>query len=195
MTALVPSAERRRARRIALALSATVREQRKSRAVVHIVDMSSFGCRVELPCGALVEPWAWLSVAGLETQYCRVAWQENDFAGLEFVTPLRDTVLENLMAPHRKVSERLVIRLREIAARASRIATQASEPERVKPLLEFSRECTEWAAIHGLQLGRSQKIQQSDQLVTSQLTSVLIRRNELASGGSTPIELSNQLLE
>ena len=195
MTALVSSPERRRARRIALALSATVREQRKSRAVVHIVDMSSFGCRVELPCGALAEPWVWLSIAGLETQYCRVVWQENDFAGLEFVTPLKDAVLENLMAPHKKVSERLVVRLREIAARASRITSQANEPERTKPLLEFSRECTEWAAIHGFKLGRSQKIQQPDQLVTSQLTSALIRRNELASGASMPVELSNQSLE
>ena len=193
MTTLAPGPERRRARRIALALSATIREQRKSRAVVHIVDMSAFGCRVELPCGALAEPWVWLSIAGLETQYCRVAWQENDFAGLEFVTPLKDAVLESLMAPHKKVSERLVVRLREIAARASRIASQASEPERTKPLLEFSRECTEWAAIHGFQLGRSQKVQQSDQLVT-QLTSALIRRNELASSASMPVDLSNQPL-
>jgi hypothetical protein len=195
MTTLPTSPERRRARRIALALSATVREQRKSRAVVHIVDMSSFGCRVELPCGALAEPWIWLSIAGLETQYCRVAWQENDFAGLEFVTPLRDAVLESLMAPHRKVSERLVVRLREIAARASRIALQASEPEQVRPLLEFSRECTEWAAIHGFQLGRTHKQQQSEQVVAPQLTSSLIRRNELASGASMSIELPNQPLE
>jgi hypothetical protein len=195
MTTLAPGPERRRARRIALALSATIREQRKSRAVVHIVDLSSFGCRVELPCGALTEPWIWLSIAGLETQYCRVAWQENDFGGLEFVTPLRDSVLENLMAPHRKVSERLIIRLREIAARASRIATQASEPERVKPLLEFSRECTEWAAIHGFRLGRAQKVQQSDQLAAPQLTSALIRRNEVATGANMALELSNQPLE
>ena len=195
MTALASSPERRRAKRIALALSATVREQRKSRAVVHIVDMSAFGCRVELPCGALAEPWVWLSIAGLETQYCRVAWQENDFAGLEFATPLKDAVLDSLMAPHRKVSERLVVRLREIAARASRIASQANEPERTKPLLEFSRECTEWAAIHGFQLGRFQKVRQSDQLATSQITSALIRRNELANGASMAIELSNQPLE
>jgi hypothetical protein len=193
MTTVAASPERRRGRRIALALSATVREQRKSRAVVHLVDMSSFGCRVELPCGPLAEPWVWLSIAGLETQYCRVAWQENGFAGLEFATALSDAVLESLMAPHKKVSERLIIRLREIAARASRIAAQARDPGRAKPLLELSRECAEGAAIHGLQLGRTQKVEQSELLVAPRLTSAQSARE--AAGASMLAERSNQTLE
>jgi hypothetical protein len=195
MTTPAASSERRRGRRVALALSATVREQRKSRVVVQIIDMSSFGCRVELPCGALTEPWIWLSITGLETQYCRVAWQENDFAGLEFVTPLRDAALENLMAPHKKVSERIVIRLREIATRTSRLASLANGPERAQPLLEFSRECAESAAIHGLQLGRTQKMQQPEQVVASQLTSSLIRRNDLPSVANMSTDPLNQSLD
>lgn len=187
--------ERRRGRRIALGLSATVRQQRHGRAIVHIVDMSVFGCRLELPCGALAEAWVWLSVAGLETQYCRVAWQEKEFAGLEFAAPLRDAVLENLIAPHKKVSERLVIRLREIAARASRVASQANEPERAEPLLEFSRECAESAAIHGFQLGRTSKALPVEELDGAGLTSSLIRPTELPRGANLPTELSNQSLE
>jgi hypothetical protein len=161
-----------------------LREQRKSRSVVHIVDMSPFGCRVELPCGSLAEPWVWLSIAGLETQYCRVAWQENGFAGLEFAAPIGGAVLESLMAPHKKVPERYIIRLREIAARSSRIALQVVEPKRAKPLLDFSRECAEWAAIHGLQLGGASKVEQPEQLVAAGLTSSLIRRTEPQSAAN-----------
>jgi hypothetical protein len=194
MTTVAASPERRRGRRIALALSATVREQRKSRAVVQIVDMSPFGCRVELPCGALAERWVWLSIAGLETQYCRVAWQENDFAGLEFATALSDAALEHLLAPHKKLSERLIIRLREIAARTSRMASQGKNPDRAKPLLDFSRDCAESAAIHGLQLGRASKVQQPEPLVVAGLISSLIRRTEVQSAASTSVDLPNQPL-
>jgi hypothetical protein len=183
MTSAPTGSERRRGRRIALALSATLREQRKSRSVVHIVDMSPFGCRVELPCGSLAEPWVWLSIAGLETQYCRVAWQENGFAGLEFAAPLGGAVLESLMAPHKKLPERYIIRLREIAARTSRIASQVIEPKRAKPLLDFSRECAEWAAIHGFQLGRASKVQPAQPMAAG-LTSSLIRRTELQPDSS-----------
>jgi hypothetical protein len=160
-----------------------LREQRKSRSVVHIVDMSPFGCRVELPCGSLAEPWVWLSIAGLETQYCRVAWQENGFAGLEFAAPLGGAVLESLMAPHKKLPERYIIRLREIAARTSRIASQVIEPKRAKPLLDFSRECAEWAAIHGFQLSRASKVQPAQPMAAG-LTSSLIRRTELQPDSS-----------
>ena len=93
-----PEHERRRANRAALRLSATMREAGRSRVQARLIDISTHGCRVECASGASAETWIWLSIAGLETQYCRVVWRHQEFAGLEFVTPLAEPVLERLLA-------------------------------------------------------------------------------------------------
>ena len=74
--------DRRRAPRAALRLSATIREPGRSRVGVRIIDMSTHGCRIEATSGAPAEAWVLLSVAGLESQYCRIVWRAHEFAGL-----------------------------------------------------------------------------------------------------------------
>ena len=79
--------DRRRAERAALRLNATMREAGRGRVTARVIDISTHGCRIEAGSGASVETWLWLSIAGLETQYCRVVWRCQEFAGLEFATP------------------------------------------------------------------------------------------------------------
>ena len=71
-------------------LNATIREPGRSRVGVRVIDMSTHGCRIESTSGTSPDTWVLLSIAGLETQYCRVAWACHEFAGLEFATPLSE---------------------------------------------------------------------------------------------------------
>jgi hypothetical protein len=146
--------ERRRAPRSALRLSATLREPGRSRVGVRIIDISCNGCRVEATSGANAGSWVLLSIAGLETQYCRVVWTRNEFAGLEFATPLADQVLERLLQSQEQLSENAIRDLRDIALRTHRLASKAKDDP---ALAELSRKCAVDAVVEALRLGDSQQ--------------------------------------
>jgi hypothetical protein len=143
--------DRRRANRAALRLSATMREPGRSRTGVRVIDISTHGCRIEATNAASADTWLWLSIAGLETQYCRVVWQAQEFAGLEFATPLADAVLERLLNEQQNLSESTVKELRDIASRTHRLASNGEDPT----LVELSNKCAVDAVVEGLRLGES----------------------------------------
>ncbi len=120
--------DRRRAPRAALRLSATIREPGRSRVGVRIIDMSTHGCRVEASSGAPAEAWVLLSVAGLESQYCRIVWRAHEFAGLEFASPIAEAVLDRLLQDQDQQTESTVSELRSIANRTHRLATSEDQP-------------------------------------------------------------------
>src|SRR6185437_6190076 len=107
--------ERRRAPRNALRLNATIREPGRSRTGARVIDISTHGCRIEALPGASAESWILLSIAGLETQYCRVVWSCHEFAGVEFANPLAEAVLDRLLQEHGQLSETAIGELRAIA--------------------------------------------------------------------------------
>jgi hypothetical protein len=144
--------ERRRVPRAALRLNATIREPGRSRAGVKVIDISTHGCRIEAISGATIDSWVLLTIAGLETQYSRVAWSCHEFAGLEFATPLADTVLDRLLQDQNELSEKSITELRDIAARTHRLATANGEDE---SLTDLSRKCAVDAVVEGLRLGDS----------------------------------------
>lgn len=147
-------AERRRASRTALRLSATMREQGRSRVGVRVIDISTHGCRVEATTSLVgADTWIWLSIAGLDTQYCRVVWQHQEFAGLEFATPLSEAVLERLVEDQNDLSETSISELRDIALRAHRLASGQSEAD-AQILADLSRNCAVEALVEGLRLGQ-----------------------------------------
>ena len=154
-------AERRRADRAALRLSATLREPGRGRATVRVIDISTHGCRIEATSGASSESWVWLSIAGIETQYCRVVWRASEFAGLEFATPLAEAVLERLLQDQRLLSEKTIKDLRDIANRTHRLAAKKTDEE-TEILAELSRKCAVEAVIEGLRLGEAQATQPSE---------------------------------
>ena len=94
---LMAQPDRRRAPRAALRLSATIREPGRSRTGVRIIDMSTHGCQIEATASASPDAWVLLSIAGIETQYCRIVWRINEFAGLEFASPIAEAVLQRLL--------------------------------------------------------------------------------------------------
>ena len=149
-------AERRRAERTALRLSATMREGTRSRVKVKIIDMSTHGCRME--CSSAVSDGAAvsLSITGLEMLYCRVVWNCQEFIGVEFATPLSQPVFDQLLQDHAQLPETTIKELRDIAGRTNRLARQAADDD-IAILAELSRKCAVDAMVEGLRLGQTAK--------------------------------------
>jgi len=145
--------ERRRAPRAALRLSATIREPGRSRTGAKLIDISTHGCRIEATSGASADAWIMLSIAGLESQYCRVVWRCHEFAGIEFATPLAEAVREKLLRDQSGLSETTVKELRSIANRTHHLSVQETGDRQT--LTELSRKCAVDAVIEGLRLGEA----------------------------------------
>jgi hypothetical protein len=147
--------ERRRAPRAALRLSASIREPGRSRVGVRVIDISTHGCRIEVTSGASAEAWVLLSVAGLESQYCRIVWQAHEFAGLEFASPIAEAVLDRLLQDQKHLSETTISELRAIANRTHRLATIESNGGSSETLIDLSHKCAVDAVVEGLRLSDS----------------------------------------
>jgi hypothetical protein len=145
--------DRRRVPRTALRLNATIREPGRSRTTARVIDISTHGCRVETNSVASADTWLMLSIAGLETQYCRVVWRCHEFAGIEFAAPLAEAVLDRLLQDQSQLPETAISELRSIANRAHRLSTQETDERRT--LAELSRKCAVDAVVEGLRLGEA----------------------------------------
>ncbi len=153
-TAVENPADRRRVERSALCLDASIREPGRGRVAVRVIDISTHGCRIEATSGPNPDSWVLLSIGGLETQYCRVVWNCQEFAGLEFETPLAEPVLEKLLSDQKQLSEKTISEMRSIATRTHRLATIQTD-EHTPVLAEISRKLAVEAVVEGLKLGES----------------------------------------
>jgi hypothetical protein len=147
--------DRRRAERTARRLNAMMRDGNKSRVKARVIDISTHGCRIECTSVVSEDSWIWLSISGLENQYCRVVWHCQEFTGLEFAKPLSDAVFERLLADE-QIGESGINDLRKIASRTHWLARQASDND-IAILADLSRKCAEEAVVEGLRLGQSPK--------------------------------------
>ena len=148
--------ERRKVERLALRLNATMRDGTKSRVRARVIDMSTNGCRIECTTQVDDDSWVWLSIAGLETQFCRVVWHCQEFIGLEFERPLSDAVFEKLLADQDRLPDTAIKELRRIATRTHWLARQAEDRD-IAILAELSRKCAVDAVVEGLRLGEGSK--------------------------------------
>jgi hypothetical protein len=148
--------DRRKVERIALRLTATMRDGTRSRVKVRVIDMSTRGCRIECSSTLTEDSWIWLSIAGLETQFCRVVWHCQEFVGLEFEKPLSDAVFERLLADQQQLPEAAIRDLRNIASRTHWLARKAEDSD-IAILAELSRRCAVDAVVEGLRRGEAAK--------------------------------------
>jgi hypothetical protein len=148
--------DRRRFERTALRLTATMRDGTRSRVKVRVIDMSTHGCRIECSSSVDDDSWVWLSIAGLENQFCRVVWHAHEFIGLEFERPLSEAVFEKLLTDQGQMPDTAIKELRSIATRTHWLARQAEDTD-IAILADLSRKCAEDAVIEGLRLGESPK--------------------------------------
>lgn len=147
--------DRRRVTRTAFRLNATMRDGTRTKAQVRIIDISTHGCRIECSSGANADSWVWLNIAGLETQYCRIAWRAGEFAGLAFATPLAEAVLERLLQQE-EMTETSIGQLRDIAARTHFLARKSADAD-VQALAELSKDCAVGAVVEGFRLSETKR--------------------------------------
>ncbi|HUE78183.1 MAG TPA: PilZ domain-containing protein [Sphingomicrobium sp.] len=141
--------ERRRAQRSALRLAATMRDDSGSEIPAQLIDVSTHGCRIECPSAVAADSWLWLDIAGLEALHCRIVWRCEEFAGLEFETPMTDAMLEKLRTGQAQLPETAIQELRDIAARTHGLARKADDTV-IADLAELSRTCALDALVEGL---------------------------------------------
>ena len=148
--------ERRRGCRAALSLSATMREGSRSKVQVRVIDISTHGCRVECTSAVAVDSCVWLTIPGLENQYCRVVWHCQEFVGIEFEKLLAEAVFQKLLADQKQLPEKTIAELRDIAGRAHWLATQADIAD-IHILAELSRKCAVDAVVEGFRLSEAKR--------------------------------------
>jgi len=148
--------DRRRANRAALSINATMREGSRTKVQVRVLDISTHGCRVECTSAVPVDACVWLSIPGIENQYCRVVWHCQEFVGLEFEKPLSGAVFDRLLKEQEQLAENTIAELRDIANRAHWLATQADIAD-IHILAELSRKCAVDAAVEGLRLSEAKR--------------------------------------
>jgi hypothetical protein len=155
-TAQNVQSDRRRVERLALRLNATMRDSTRSRVRARVIDMSSRGCRIECTTPVEDDSWVWLSIAGLENQFCRVVWHHEEFIGLEFEKPLSDAVFERLLADQGQLPETAIKELRNIATRTHWLARKAEDSD-IAILADLSRKCAVDAVVEGLKRGTKRR--------------------------------------
>lgn len=141
--------ERRRTPRVAISLSASLRERGRSAFGVRLVDLSANGCRLDIGSDIEAGAWVWLKLPGLEPRYSRIAWSRAGFAGIEFEAPLHDAVIDALAALDRVPTEGESEELRRIAERCRAAAARLDERwegEAVGGLLSLASDCERGAA-------------------------------------------------
>jgi PilZ domain-containing protein len=148
--------DRRRANRAALSLSATMREGSRTKVQVRVIDLSTHGCRIECTSAVPVDACVWLSIPGIENQYCRVIWHCQEFVGLEFEKPLSAAVFDRLLKEQDQFAEKTITELRDIANRTHWLATQADIAD-IHILAELSRKCAVDAVVEGLRLSETKR--------------------------------------
>lgn len=148
--------DRRRVERLALRLTATMRDGRSGRVRARVIDMSTHGCRIECTAPVDDDSWLWLSIAGLENQYCRVVWHCQEFIGLEFERPLSEAVFEKLLADQGQLSEAVIKELRSIASRTHWLARSATD-DQISVLADLSRKCAVDSFVEALRGGEDPK--------------------------------------
>ncbi len=163
--------DRRRTWRVALNLTASVREPGRSNTPVRLVDISTHGCRIELFSSPIVGSILWLSIASLGAKQARIVWCKGDFAGLQFDTALNESVLDRLITAQHRQTETMAADLRDLARRSKYHSTKSANAD--TDLLRLSRDCTVYALVHALKSAE----QAAAQFTPPQLTGSMIRRS------------------
>ena len=137
-----PGPERRRTPRLAISLTASLRERGRSAFSVRLVDISTLGCRIELWSDLPAGSWVWLKLPGLEPRYSRLAWCRGGFGGVEFEAPLHESVVDILAAIDRVPTDSELEDLRRISRRCRELASKLEpDEEEASALIALAADC------------------------------------------------------
>ena len=87
----------RRSQRVAVDMSAGLRQRGASGVSVRVLDLSPHGFRAGTHLELAIGTDVWLRLPGLEPYHAIVAWQEGHYIGCAFERPLRPAVLDMIV--------------------------------------------------------------------------------------------------
>ncbi len=92
----VTGGESRRTMRKAVQLKARLRDRGATRFDITVLDLSMTGFRAETAYRLNPGQLVWISLPGLAGIEAAVAWQERQFVGCQFATPLHPAVFDHI---------------------------------------------------------------------------------------------------
>ena len=94
------SRDDRKADRLALRMTASLRETGLTKFDVTVIDMSTTGYRIETVYRLDIGARVWLTIPGLCGLESEVSWTDYRGYGCHFICPLHIAVFEHVVAPH-----------------------------------------------------------------------------------------------
>jgi hypothetical protein len=89
---------KRGSKRVSLRADIFARKAGYAKTGVTVLDLSTTGCRLELPERVAVGETLWVTFDGLKPIEARVAWLDGGTAGLSFVVPIHPAVFDALVS-------------------------------------------------------------------------------------------------
>ena len=102
---VAPVDDVRGATRRVVDFGAFVRESEGVALKVHVKDISTDGCGLWTSEELIPQSEIWLKISGLPPLKARVAWAGPGEAGCEFLNPLHEATIEELLAPGRRLQK------------------------------------------------------------------------------------------
>jgi hypothetical protein len=83
--------------RVAVTMSARLRDRASNKYDVHLLDLSVTGFRAEAHASLDKDMIVWLTIPGMQGLEATVAWRRRDVIGCRFTQPLYPAVLEHVV--------------------------------------------------------------------------------------------------
>jgi PilZ domain len=93
--------EIRRATRLDVRLKASLRETGAGKFLVDVIDMSVSGCRLHTSFTLSPGARVWITIPGMSSIECEIAWKNMFVYGCKFLNPLHAAVLDHLVSRFR----------------------------------------------------------------------------------------------
>src|SRR5688500_2935315 len=100
MAATLGLSEQRGTLRHEAQLNAGIRPLGSATSRIHVTDISTVGCGIELRHTIAPGTQVWVRLPGLESWFGQVAWAAGGKAGVAFEKPLHSAVLARLVGQH-----------------------------------------------------------------------------------------------
>ncbi|MBN8808093.1 MAG: PilZ domain-containing protein [Sphingomonas sp.] len=92
-----PLGESRRQERVAVAMTARLRDRASNKYDVHLLDLSVTGFRAEAHQALDKDMIVWLTIPGMQGLEATVAWRRGKIIGCHFRQPLYPAVLDHIV--------------------------------------------------------------------------------------------------
>lgn len=145
--------ERRANPRFAFGLHCTIRVRAGQARPVKLIDVSLDGCRLESNFKLQQNDLAWLELGSLRGVAGTIMWSSEAFCGMQFSSPLHESILADLLRSQPTPYQVDVGTLFSLSERSAHDAAHAFRPHEIENLGRLAKDCEKAAVINRLVQG------------------------------------------